>query len=243
MYYLRSGDEKRGPFRLEELSTQGIRPDVLVWRQGMTAWDRAENIEEIHRHYRWPKRKQAPESSPVKLKPTRPIRILPWAVVTILGLFSYLIPLAPMGVGDGWRRGEGEYEWTLIILSLPQIILWCHLHHQCWQAIPQSMRYTTPTRAVGFAFVPFFQYYWAFITWPKLSQGYFDWQRQRKLSKIGETRTLSRWVAASFVFHFTVVCFIPNQFVRLGMGIVESAVCLSYYRQIVAVANRLREAS
>jgi TM2 domain-containing membrane protein YozV len=46
-WYIAEGDRQKGPFRLEDLPAQGLRRDSLVWRPGMTEWDRAEKIDEI----------------------------------------------------------------------------------------------------------------------------------------------------------------------------------------------------
>ena len=43
-YYFANGAEQRGPFTLEELAGFGLRPDTLVWREGMLDWQRADSI-------------------------------------------------------------------------------------------------------------------------------------------------------------------------------------------------------
>ena len=44
--------ERRGPFELDRLSAEGVRPDTYVWCKGMADWDKAENVADICRYYR-----------------------------------------------------------------------------------------------------------------------------------------------------------------------------------------------
>src|SRR5690349_24493184 len=46
-YYFASGNEQRGPYSLQELASFGLRPDTLVWREGMEQWQRADSIAEL----------------------------------------------------------------------------------------------------------------------------------------------------------------------------------------------------
>jgi TM2 domain-containing membrane protein YozV len=46
-YYVADGMVQRGPFSLEDLPGQGLRPDVLVWKDGMDDWRRADQVAEI----------------------------------------------------------------------------------------------------------------------------------------------------------------------------------------------------
>jgi hypothetical protein len=47
MYYFANGMEQRGPYSLEELSQFGLRPDTLVWREGMDNWQRIDTVPEL----------------------------------------------------------------------------------------------------------------------------------------------------------------------------------------------------
>ncbi len=47
MYYFANGMEQRGPYSLEELSQFGLRPDTLVWREGMANWQRMDTVPEL----------------------------------------------------------------------------------------------------------------------------------------------------------------------------------------------------
>src|SRR3954471_5798246 len=45
-YYFANGTERRGPHSLEELLSFGLRPDALVWREGLSDWQRADSLPE-----------------------------------------------------------------------------------------------------------------------------------------------------------------------------------------------------
>ena len=46
-YYMAEGDQQRGPFPVEQLAAQGLRPDTLVWHEGMRDWQRADSVLEL----------------------------------------------------------------------------------------------------------------------------------------------------------------------------------------------------
>jgi len=46
-YYLSDGTTRRGPFPLTELVAQGLRPESLVWADGMTDWKRADAVPDL----------------------------------------------------------------------------------------------------------------------------------------------------------------------------------------------------
>jgi len=46
-YYVADGMIQRGPFEMADLPGQGLRPDMLVWKEGMEQWRRADQVEEI----------------------------------------------------------------------------------------------------------------------------------------------------------------------------------------------------
>jgi len=47
MYYIRIGDENRGPFSLEQLHMRGVSPDEFVWCEGMNDWQAASQCADL----------------------------------------------------------------------------------------------------------------------------------------------------------------------------------------------------
>jgi hypothetical protein len=46
-YFYSNGQEKEGPFTLEELKAKNILPKTLIWHEGLEDWQEATNIEEL----------------------------------------------------------------------------------------------------------------------------------------------------------------------------------------------------
>ena len=46
-YYIRNGDAKTGPFLFEELKSQNITKDTLVWYRGLYGWTKANELLEL----------------------------------------------------------------------------------------------------------------------------------------------------------------------------------------------------
>lgn len=84
----------------------------------------------------------------------RPINWIPalvlYSVAVPLGWFSFVFPF-------------------LDIVSIPVTILalifGLIVHYQCWNAVPHQIRRTSPGKAVGFLFIPFFNFYWGFVSY------------------------------------------------------------------------------
>jgi len=46
-YWLADGNTRRGPFPSERLVAEGMRPDTLVWAEGMAQWTRADAVPDL----------------------------------------------------------------------------------------------------------------------------------------------------------------------------------------------------
>ena len=46
-YYYAEGDEQRGPFEKSDLAACGLRPDSLVWHEGLPGWQPAGTLAEL----------------------------------------------------------------------------------------------------------------------------------------------------------------------------------------------------
>lgn len=44
-YYYHDGHEQKGPFTIEELKNENIKPDTLIWFEGITEWRKASDVE------------------------------------------------------------------------------------------------------------------------------------------------------------------------------------------------------
>ena len=59
---------------------------------------------------------------------------------------------------------------TFLPITVPAVVLSCIVHYKCWKAVPKEIARTTPGKAVGFLFIPFFNFYWAFVSYQGLAE-------------------------------------------------------------------------
>jgi TM2 domain-containing membrane protein YozV len=46
-FFMADGNVQKGPFPVEQLISQGLKRDTLVWREGMPQWQKAETVPEL----------------------------------------------------------------------------------------------------------------------------------------------------------------------------------------------------
>jgi TM2 domain-containing membrane protein YozV len=46
-YYIATDNQQRGPFPKEHLFANGLRPDTLIWTDGMGQWQRADSVADV----------------------------------------------------------------------------------------------------------------------------------------------------------------------------------------------------
>jgi len=119
-----------------------------------------------------------------------------------------------------------------ILAYLPAIIATTMLHYRCWNAIPVDIARTTPGAAVGLLFVPFFNFYWYFVSYAGLAEDC--------AKALGSTRS-SRGLGITLGI-LSITCFTPLSGIPLmiiPLGITFFIVWLVYTLRIVAGANEL----
>jgi len=98
----------------------------------------------------------------------KPIRWIPALI-----FYALLIPVViAIDIADAAKSPEAVI--VIIVLTLPitvvAIVLSCIVHYRCWKAVPKEIARTTPGKAVGFLFIPFFNFYWAFVSYMGLAE-------------------------------------------------------------------------
>jgi hypothetical protein len=86
---------------------------------------------------------------------------------------------------------DGPRElWRAIsyVCLIPVIVFNCLILHRGWKAVQDGKAQTTPGKAVGFMFIPFFNLYWGFVAWHGLMQEFnrLAVARGRLDQKVGE---------------------------------------------------------
>jgi len=74
-----------------------------------------------------------------------------------------------------------------VVIGLPLVVLsWtssCFLHYSLWKVVPPQIARTTPGKALGFCFIPFFNlFYWNFVSLVGLSKDINETLRQRGIN-------------------------------------------------------------
>src|SRR2546422_11374850 len=70
-YYFADGSEQRGPFSAQQISALNLRPKTLVWREGMSEWQRLDSLAELNVAKQPPEQTSAPSPAAI----TRPQQI------------------------------------------------------------------------------------------------------------------------------------------------------------------------
>ncbi|WPJ94387.1 DUF4339 domain-containing protein [Coraliomargarita algicola] len=177
-YYILHNQEQLGPVSEEELreklSTGEYSYFDLCWHEEMSDWSPISETLQFEGG-------KVPPPSPPNMPPP-PVHIPPGNQLQ-QNAINWKPALLWMSIATACSLGSNISSFVFyrnkndsleIILSIPSIvaiIYACILHYKCWQAIDESSRVTTPGKAVGLMFVPIYNFYWAFITWPKLVGG------------------------------------------------------------------------
>ena len=130
--------------------------------------------------------------------------------------------------------------WTLLLFHLVALvlayILWAMLHYACWTALPPRYRQTTPGMATGLLFVPFFNFYWAFVSFVRLAEGFSALGEEHPERPMRRATGLAIAKAVSFVCFWTIG-WIPS--LAGVVGIVDAVLFVLYYRAITFNANQM----
>lgn len=235
-YYVAKNGSQMGPFTLEELKEKVESSAVsfydLCWCSGMDNW--APIIETLEfgqgeappPHPPPPVPKSLPKhSEPSAGKLVADEYKIDWrpAVITQgIALIFFVISDAGNVIGH-----EGMLLFAAIMGLLVYIaatIFWSFLHYRLWQVVEPHNRVTTPGKALGFMFIPLFNFYWAFITWPKLVKGLRD--SGFRLSEDADSHAFA--LAVLFVCSWTIA-YIPFVDSLVGIGSFI-AFCLFYIK-------------
>ncbi len=92
------------------------------------------------------------------------------ALAWCFGILALVLTLdAGSRISDDEAMGIGISCGLWFLTGLPAIIIFFVWLHRAWSAVPPIDRGTSPGKAVGYMFIPFFNIYWAFRAIPGLS--------------------------------------------------------------------------
>lgn len=247
-YHITKNGTQIGPYTEDELQNKLTSGELssgdLCWTEGMAEW------ESIHKAISLPASVPPPAPPAPAQSPAYPQssqtnypnsnQFINWIPALVFycatAAISWIVELIQL---DGDEEAAGIFA----LLGLPVIILgvvfMCMLHYKCWMALPQQYRFTTPGKAVGFLFIPFYNFYWAFVSWPKLSEGVISWQRAEGMNPT-DTKALALTYAILFVCSLTI-----GQVPGLGIliGIAQVVIFILYYLKVVGALNAMPQKS
>lgn len=134
------------------------------------------------------------------------------------GIVASLIGIILLIIGAASEEGFFSFLGVMGMFvacgfSIPSVIYSCRLLYRMWCQIPERTAQTTPGKAVGFLFIPFFSLYWIFVAYKGLALSLNE-----NLDKQGSRRT------------------VPVDTVNLTC-ILMILVCIPYLGGIVAIFN------
>jgi hypothetical protein len=191
-FYMVIDGQRRGPFAPDELPAHGLEHDTLVWHTGLSEWVRADTVPAL-RDVLLTVPPPLPElppplprPAPVSDTPDTFRRLYRWwlsltAATVALPMLGGVFLIAAQTEWGPRRTPNGftYYEYssagrafmalgTLLLASgtLPlvaAVVVFCVLLYKMWALIQDGQAQTTPEKAVGFLFIPFFNFYWVFV--------------------------------------------------------------------------------
>jgi hypothetical protein len=258
-YVIKDGDQS-GPYTIHEIMGKveagEFSNDDLCWTKGMTDW------ESIAIALDGSSASQSPPPPPIMANPRvnstesslhdkvaallqstqHSHRTISWITALVsFCLSTAFIVIVDFAIMDGEEVDAARIALVGLPIMILAVIFTSLLHYKCWNSLPQQFRTTTPGKAVGFMFIPFFNFYWAFISWPKLSEGLTNWQNNSGI-KPTHTRGLGISFAILFICHFIIALIaVPALAVLLKIALL--VIFILYYRNLVRGFNQMLDFS
>lgn len=198
-WYFARGGQQNGPVSFSELKTLATSGQLdaqrdLAWCDGMTDWKPAGEIENLFpRSAAMAANPYAPPSSSDSLfvdtvatfPSVRRTNYALMAGLTIAGILLIIAGYVPLmaqaftattsgGITNSSAAIAGIVVFAGLGLLIAGSIMGLMYLYRAWQLLQPNTTVSTPGRAVGFLFIPFYNLYWQFIAYWKWSQ---EWNR------------------------------------------------------------------
>lgn len=223
-YHLARDGAKWGPLRPSELramlDSNQAKDSDMVWKEGMTEWLPLGSIPELlkTRHVRSrppiappPQFSQIPKTALSNNRahhnalPTR-FKATPTITLNAASALSFAIFMGCYFAGNRNVGPDGSLFFGLWLLTMvAAIICGAVLHYQLWSLLPQEYRATTPGKAVGLMFIPIYNIFWSFTTWPKLAEGLRHFQERIGQTPANDNKRVASEMAISSAAFFGLI--------------------------------------
>jgi GYF domain 2 len=269
-FYLVVNGIRKGPLALQELAAHGLERDSLVWHAGLGDWTRADKVVALQEllatippplpsfldvHAAGPKYEETPSTLQ---------RLYRWWVICftltlalpLLGVLCMVIALAEY---HAVRTSSGRYYYTYsdvgILLNvigglsvslgalsfIAAIAFFAVLLYKMWKVIQDGHARTTPDKAVGFLFIPFFNLYWAFVAIRGLAVDLDSYVRRHRAGMDTERAPTTLALVSCIMLACSAVPYVGLLFI-VPMGVVLSLV-LTRMKNTVLLILRVRQAT
>jgi hypothetical protein len=224
-YYVQNG-QRQGP--AEQAAVAGliqsgaITRQTLVWKEGMANWVAAEQTELYEQLRAAPPAVQPPQV-PAPYQPA----VATYTTESMNTLWLWFAWLTGLGV-----------PLILLCIGFPMLIaatvLQMILLYRFWALIQDGRARSTPGKAVGFCFIPFFNLYWIFEAVPGLVTDLNTYLRERNIA----VQPLSSGLAISWGV-LTILSCIP--YLGLLMIIPGAIIEILLWRDLTRAAIKILE--
>jgi hypothetical protein len=170
MWHYQKDNQPTGPIDFSEVEAlihkSQITRSTKVWREGMADWQPAIETE-LQSVF---SQNMPPPVAPPSIAPSPPI---------YQTASSQISPAGDVKRLDNWFLTfwicmAAGIPLSFIIIGvggiIAAIVFYCFIIHKLWSLIPMNVAKTTPGKAVGFMFIPFFNLYWSFVAFHGLAQ-------------------------------------------------------------------------
>jgi hypothetical protein len=208
MWYYAENGQKQGPVTEQTLalllSNGTINNLTLVWKEGMLDWKRLSETELSESLLSIAQMDGTTGITP-RVAPNGLKTLFTWYFITTIAyavlytVFIILIPKSNFSTFTGCIYGP---------LAMTSAALQYILLYKFWKIIQDGFAKTTPGKAVGYSFIPFFNFYWLFIAMGSLAGELNHYiLRHFKYDSIGLRRAhpAFAWIYILFTFGSTCI--------------------------------------
>ena len=181
-WWLTAGEKAEGPFPADHvaewLKSGQISPDTLACEESGKEWRRLHEIP-FFAGFTWQSTSAptAPHCPPgmaaISWLVTPPVA--PGTFQAKFGILTAAIVLSAVGLAlellAAMFVGAFGIDSLSLCASIASGVTWLVYHYQLWAMIPPEYAETTPGRAVGFLFIPFYNFYWIFQSTMGVARG------------------------------------------------------------------------
>lgn len=191
-YYIFVNGQQTGPLTYEQLQQYNIQPDTKVWREGLADWVSARELDDLKDLLA--KTSFAAWSATTQPETYRPAsnfdsagflakldRDYQWMIGSMIALLAGFVLLM---MATGWAAFDdreidenSQFVFFVLIAALVvlaavvlSIVFFCKVQYAYWTIVQGGNGIPKPGEAVGFLFIPFFNFYWIFVSFNRLSK-------------------------------------------------------------------------